>query len=182
MWPRRSICPHCGVVGGRVYELSLVQGTKSKKNPNGAIRYGLKRCGECLKQFTIKIGTVFERLRLPLNVALQAALLLTCSRKRITAYELHFALDVTQETAALYIGRVREALNAQSIEQVGAGDAGRNDFEGDQVPIADVVSRSDDAEIRFVAYAKHINVLDEEEVWEGILARIVSYKPDCGWK
>jgi len=174
MWPQRSVCPHCGAVGGRVYELSQVRGTKSKKNANGAIRYGLKKCGECRKQFTIKIGTVFEELRLPLNVTLQATLLLLCSRKAMTAYELHFALDVTQETAALYIERVREALKAQCMEQVGASD----DQKEGPVSIRDVVNRSDEAKVRFVSYAKHINVLDDEEIWQKKLAQLAAYKPE----
>src|SRR3546814_7029236 len=43
-----------------VYDLAGVRGKPSKKNPEGAIRHGLKKCGECRKQFTVKVGTVFE--------------------------------------------------------------------------------------------------------------------------
>src|SRR3546814_5845158 len=60
VWADGVVCPHCGVVGGRVYDLAGVRGKPSKKNPEGAIRHGLKKCGECRKQFTVKVGTVFE--------------------------------------------------------------------------------------------------------------------------
>ncbi len=44
----------------------------SVKNPNGVVRHGLKKCGECRKQFTVKVGTVFEHARMSLTKMLQA--------------------------------------------------------------------------------------------------------------
>ena len=56
-WADGIACPHCGVVGGRVYDLSGVRSKASAKNPEGKVRYGLKKCGECRKQFTAKVNT-----------------------------------------------------------------------------------------------------------------------------
>lgn len=50
-------------MSGRVYDLANVRGKPSGKSPEGAIRYGLKKCGECRQQFTAKVGTVFEHAR-----------------------------------------------------------------------------------------------------------------------
>lgn len=41
--------PHYGVVKGPVYDLAGVRGKPSKKNPESALRHGLKKCGECRK-------------------------------------------------------------------------------------------------------------------------------------
>lgn len=60
VWAGGVTCPHCGVIGGRVYDLSGVRGRPCKKSPEGAMRYGLKTCAECCQQFTVKVGTVFE--------------------------------------------------------------------------------------------------------------------------
>ena len=72
VWADGVTCPHCGVVGGRVYDLAGVRSKASQKNPEGVVRHGLKKCGECRKQFTVKVGTVFEHARMPLHKMLQA--------------------------------------------------------------------------------------------------------------
>ena len=41
--------------------------TKVKANAEKRIRVGLWRCGDCKKQFTVKVGTVFEHARIPLT-------------------------------------------------------------------------------------------------------------------
>ncbi len=43
IWANGTICPQCGVVNGRIYDLSGVRSKPSKKNPEGAIRHGLKK-------------------------------------------------------------------------------------------------------------------------------------------
>jgi hypothetical protein len=82
LWPQGPVCPHCGTVdnAGR---LEGVRGKPSKKNPEGAIRYGLWKCysKECRKQFTVKVGTVFGSAHVPPHQCLQAAHLLCSSKK-----------------------------------------------------------------------------------------------------
>ena len=110
-----TVCPHCGVVGGRVYDLSGVRGHKSAKNPEGAIRYGLKKCGECRKQFTVKVGTVFEHARMPLHKMLQAVALLMASKKGISSLQLSRLLEVTYKAAWFLSRRIREALRSGEL-------------------------------------------------------------------
>jgi len=114
LWADGAVCPHCGVTGGRVYDLSDVRGSKSKKNPEGAIRYGLKRCGECRKQFTVKVGTVFEHARMPLHKMLQAVHLMMSSKKGISSHQLSRVLEVQYKSAWFLSHRIREAMNGDS--------------------------------------------------------------------
>ena len=85
-----------------------------KANPAKRIREGLWRCGDCKKQFTVKIGTVFEHMRLPLHKALQAVYLVTSSKKGISAHQLHRTLEITYKSAWFLLHRIREAMRDDS--------------------------------------------------------------------
>jgi transposase-like protein len=112
LWPEGPICPHCG----GTYRI-----TKVKANPDKRIRLGLWRCGPCKRQFTVKVGTVFEHARLPLNKALQAVYLMTSSKKGISAHQLHRVLEVTYKTAWFLAHRIREAMREGSLAPFGQG-------------------------------------------------------------
>lgn len=101
VWTDGAVCPHCGGVD-RI--------TAVKANPAKRIRVGLHRCGNCKGQFTVKVGTVFEHMRLPLHKALQAVYLMTSSKKGISAHQLHRVLEVTYKTAWFLAHRIREAM------------------------------------------------------------------------
>lgn len=115
IWADGVACPHCGVVGGRVYDLSGVRGKASVKNPEGAIRHGLKKCGECRKQFTVKVGTVFEHARMPLHKMLQAVHLIVSSKKGISAHQLSRILEVQYKSAWFLAHRIREAMRSGDL-------------------------------------------------------------------
>lgn len=121
VWAGGIACPHCGVVGGRVYDLAGVRGKPSKKNPEGAIRHGLKKCGECRKQFTVKVGTVFEHARMPLHLMLQAVHLMMSSKKGISSHQLARILEVQYNTAWFLSHRIREAMRSGDLTPFGAG-------------------------------------------------------------
>ena len=55
-WGSERVCPHCGTVDNS-YPLKNQRSKPSKKNPNGIERHGLYKCGDCRKQFTVRIGT-----------------------------------------------------------------------------------------------------------------------------
>lgn len=114
VWADGTVCPHCGGVD-RI--------TKVKANPEKRIRLGLWRCGDCKKQFTVKVGTVFEHARLPLNKALQAVYLMTSSKKGISAHQLHRVLEVTYKTAWFLAHRIREAMRSGDLAPFG-GEGG----------------------------------------------------------
>ncbi len=110
IWAHGRACPHCGGVD-RI--------TKVTANPEKRIRLGLWRCGDCKKQFTVKVGTVFEHARLPLNKALQAVYLMTSSKKGISAHQLHRILEVTYKTAWFLAHRIREAMRTGDLAPFG---------------------------------------------------------------
>lgn len=121
LWADGSVCPHCGVVGGRVYDLAGVRGKPSKKNPEGAIRHGLKKCGECRKQFTVKVGTVFEDAKLPLHLMLQAVHLMMSSKKGISSHQLSRILEIQYNSAWFLSHRIREAMRSGDLAPFGSG-------------------------------------------------------------
>lgn len=119
VWAGGVTCPHCGVVDGRVYDLSGVRGKPSVKNPEGAVRFGLKKCGECRKQFTVKVGTVFEHARMPLHKMLQAVHLMVSSKKGISAHQLSRVLEVQYKSAWFLAHRIREAMRSGDLAPFG---------------------------------------------------------------
>jgi hypothetical protein len=63
----------------------------------------------------VKVGTVFEHARLPLHKALQAAYLLTSSKKGISAHQLHRTLEITYKSAWFLAHRIREAMRSGDL-------------------------------------------------------------------
>src|SRR5918996_4815209 len=110
IWPNGPTCPHCGAVD-RI--------SKIKANPAARVRLGLHKCGHCKGQFTVKVGTVFEHLRIPLHKMLQAVYLLCCSKKGISAHQLHRVLEVQYKTAWFLAHRIREAMRDGSLAPMG---------------------------------------------------------------
>lgn len=101
VWSYGRVCPHCG---------GLDRLTKVKSNIPKRIRLGLYRCRGCKKQSTVKVGTPFEHMRLPLKKALQAVYLMTSSKKGISIYQLHCVLEITYKSAWFLAHRIREAM------------------------------------------------------------------------
>ena len=122
LWPQGPICPHCGCTG-RVSALAPFAGSKSKKNPGGAIRYGLKFCGQCRRQFTVRVGTIFEESKLPMTKWLQAIFLMCSSKKGVSAHQLHRTLETTYKTAWFLAHRIREAMRDGELGPFGLGGA-----------------------------------------------------------
>ena len=121
VWANGVVCPHCGVVGGRVYDLAGVRSKPSVKNPEGVVRHGLKKCGECRAQFTVKVGTVFEHARMPLTKMLQAVHLIISSKKGISSHQLSRVLEVQYKSAWFLSHRIREAMRSGDLAPFGAG-------------------------------------------------------------
>ena len=108
LWPNGPVCPKCGSIDG-AYEL------KGKR-----ARIGLRRCKACKKEFTVKVGTVFEASHVAMRHWLQATYLLTASKKGFSAHQLHRTLEVTYKTAWFMSRRLREALRSGDLPPSGA--------------------------------------------------------------
>lgn len=108
-WPHGPICPHCG----------NADPARITKMEGKAHRPGLYNCMECRQQFTVTVGTVFERSKIPLNKWLLATFLMTSSKKGMSAHQLHRMLGVTYKTAWFMAHRIREAMKEDIVETGG---------------------------------------------------------------
>jgi transposase-like protein len=90
VWPNGPICPHCG----------NADPDKITKLEGDAHRVGLYQCNEpeCREQFTVTVGTVFERSKIPLTKWLAALFLLTASKKGISTHQIHRMLGISYKS------------------------------------------------------------------------------------
>jgi transposase-like protein len=99
-WPNGPVCPHCGNS-----DPNAIRALKGK-----AHRAGVYQCNECRDQFTVTVGTVFERSKIPLNKWLLATHLMTASKKGMSAHQMHRMLGLTYKSAWFMCHRIREAM------------------------------------------------------------------------
>lgn len=93
-WPDGAVCPICQH-GERV---------------NFIKARNVFWCGNCKKQFSVRVGTIFEESRLPLNKWFAAIWLATSHKKGISSVQLAKDIGVTQKTAWHMLNRMREAM------------------------------------------------------------------------
>lgn len=111
LWPAGPVCPHCG-------------GTERNSRLSGAShRPGLLFCGDCRSQFTVTVGTVFERSKVPLHKWVYATHLMCASKKGVSSKQLERMLGVTYKTAWFMSHRIREAMNIKPDGQMGGDGA-----------------------------------------------------------
>jgi transposase-like protein len=97
-WPDGPICPACGC-----QEYSYLTTRRLWKCKNR----------ECRKQYSVKVGTVFEESRLGLDKWLPAVWLAANSKNGISSHELGRALGVTQKSAWFMLARIRLAMQSE---------------------------------------------------------------------
>jgi transposase-like protein len=97
-WPDGPVCPACGCV-----EYSYLTTRRVWK------------CKACKKQYSVKVGTVFEESRLGLDKWLPAIWLAANSKNGISSHELARALGITQKSAWFMLHRIRLAMKAESM-------------------------------------------------------------------
>lgn len=99
-WPNGPTCPHCGE--GDASNLKRLEGKSH--------RPGLFQCNSCRQHFTVTVGSVFERSKIPLTKWLLAFHLMASSKRGISAHQLHRQLGITYKTAWFMAHRIREAM------------------------------------------------------------------------
>ena len=100
-WPEGVTCAHCDA-----------------KEPMFLKTRRIWKCRVCRKQFSVKMGTVFEDSPLGLDKWLPAIWLLANSKNGISSYEVARALGVTQKTAWFMLGRIRLAMQTKSFKKM----------------------------------------------------------------
>jgi transposase-like protein len=101
-WPKGPICPAC----------------------DGAEHYYLKtqkrwKCKKCSKQFSVKVGTIFEDSPISLDKWLVALWMMVNCKNGISSYEVGRALGLTQKSAWFVLHRLRLALQTASLVKIG---------------------------------------------------------------
>jgi transposase-like protein len=109
LWPYGPVCPHCG----SLEKLGKIEGKSA--------RPGLYYCGACKSQFTVTIGTIFERSKVPLSKWWFAIHLLASSKKGMSSNQLSRMLGVTIQTAWFMSHRIREAMRLDDLAPMGGG-------------------------------------------------------------
>jgi transposase-like protein len=102
-WPNGVICPRCDATGV-CYRLST--------RP-------LWKCRACKKQFSVKVGSIFEDSPIGLDKWLPAMWMLVNCKNGVSSYEIARDLGVTQKTAWFMLHRLRLAVQTKSFEKIG---------------------------------------------------------------
>jgi transposase-like protein len=108
-WPKGVECPTCGRLDVTYLANQRKWQCKSK---------------HAKRQFTAKVGTIFEDSPLGLDKWLPAVWLITSAKNGISSYEIGRSLGVTQKTAWFMLHRIREAMKNGSMMKFGGGNSG----------------------------------------------------------
>src|SRR6266850_1943202 len=101
-WPRGVQCPHCGSTDVRRLE-NQKRWECREKHPR--------------RQFSAKVGTIFEDSPISLSKWFVAIWLISSAKNGISSYEIHRSIGVTQKTAWFMLHRIRLAMQAKSFEK-----------------------------------------------------------------
>jgi transposase-like protein len=112
LWPGGPVCPHCG--NDKAYAL------KARPESKTPVRAGVYKCAKCRKQFSVKVGTIFEDSHIPLRKWLQALYLIASSKKGVSCNQLHRALGISLKSAWFLGHRIREAMRSGDLAPFGA--------------------------------------------------------------
>jgi transposase-like protein len=107
LWKDGRPCPHCGVMD----QSTLMKGKSH--------RPGLYQCNACREPFTVTVGTLYERSKVPLNKWLAATHLMMASKKGMSALEIGRLLGLSKKTAWFLCHRIRESLRETKPEPLG---------------------------------------------------------------
>lgn len=100
-WPNGPICPHC-----------------EAPNPIFLKTRRIWKCRNCKKQFSVKVGTIFEDSPIGLDKWLAAIWLIANAKNGISSHEVHRALGLTQKTTWFMLHRIRLAMQTGSFEKL----------------------------------------------------------------
>jgi transposase-like protein len=113
-WPNGPVCPHCKAT--EVYRLTAKPGSKSPVRP------GVLKCSKCRKQFTVRVGSIFEDSKLPLRHWLYAIHLMTSSKKGVSSHQIARELGITVKSAWFVTHRIREAMKLEPMAGMMKGE------------------------------------------------------------
>lgn len=105
LWGDKKICPHCGC-----FENVTQPQSKKKKF--------IYWCKDCQSHFSVRVGTVMESSKIPIQKWAVTAYYLMTARKGISSLQLSKEISVTQKTAWFMLHRLREACQPKDWKLV----------------------------------------------------------------
>jgi len=119
-WNGKPRCAHCGTAN--IGNLSVSNRTVEDKDGNKrTLTRRLWNCKECKKQFTVKVGTIFEDSAVGLEKWLPCVWMIVNAKNGISSCEIARSLCVTQRTAWFMAHRIRAAIHDGSFEKLSGG-------------------------------------------------------------
>jgi transposase-like protein len=165
-WPDGPTCPHCAKQGSDCKDVYKLNARASSKRPG---RAGLYKCAACRKQFTVRVGTIFEDSHLPISKWLMAIFIMCSSKKGISAHQIHRMLDITYKSAWFMCHRIRWAMNEGPLAALlkgtvevdetfvgGKGDARTKHLR--KTPVVALVERSGKVRTKVISNVTHRNL------------------------
>lgn len=99
-WQDGAFCPYCGST--EVYHFADNRTHK---------------CADCHQRFSIKVGTIFEDTKLPLQKWFIAIWMITSHKKGISSAQMARDLKITQKSAWFMLHRLRHAIRTRSFNK-----------------------------------------------------------------
>jgi transposase-like protein len=99
-WGDTPCCVHCGSIA--VYKMTSTSGGRSKRF--------LWRCRDCLKQYTVRIGAVYEESRIEMRHWAYAFWRAATSKKGVAALEIMRHCQISYKSALFLMNRIRFAM------------------------------------------------------------------------
>lgn len=122
-WPDAPVCPHCGGIGA--YRL------RPRTLSARPVRKGVLKCRRCRRQFTVTVGTAFERSHIPLRRWLLVIGRLCESGSAPSVYQLQRLAEVSYQSAESMLQRIYQPRHV----------ARSRDKPGSVVAVEEVLSR-----------------------------------------
>lgn len=148
-WNNEPVCPKCGNLGAYRFQ--------NERN--------LLKCKACKKQFTVKVGTIFEDSAIPLQKWFLAIYLLTTLKKGISSIQLAQYCEVTQKTSWFMLQRICHAVDDSGLKLTkdvgldesyfgGTKKGKRGRGAGGKTPVFGMVERDGDAKMEVIENVK----------------------------
>ena len=166
VWPKERVCPHCQ--GVKSWPL------KAQADSKTPVRSGVYKCAECGRQFSVTVGTIFERSHVPISKWMMSVFILCSSKKGISACQLQRMIGVTYKTAWFIFHRLRHAMESGPLAEKlkgtveaddvyiggtpekGKGTSGRGTKH--KTPVVALVERGGNVRAKVVAGVSHKNL------------------------
>jgi transposase-like protein len=118
-WGDEPVCPHCCVIGGH-YFLKPRAGAR-KTRTGAATQRRLWKCKDCRKQFSVLVGTIFHRTKVPVRTWLLVIADMMAAKNGISAREVERKYALTPRTAWFVCHRIREAMTTREFATLMSG-------------------------------------------------------------